>query len=68
MDSTTIEKMFEPYYTKERAKGTGLGLTVVSDALSEIGGTISVRSAKSQGTIVEMLFPDATFGSVNEKN
>lgn len=68
MDRDTIEKMFEPYFTGGGEQGTGLGLSVVSDALTDMHGTITVSSVKGHGTIVDMIIPDATFGSVSEKN
>ncbi|NLE34830.1 MAG: hypothetical protein GX622_06990 [Bacteroidales bacterium] len=68
MDGPTIEKMFEPYFTKGSEQGTGLGLTVVNDALKDMGGTITVRSAQGHGTTVDMIIPHATFGAVSEKD
>lgn len=68
MDEETVSKIFRPFFTGDREKGTGLGLTVVSDAVREMGGRISVISAIDQGTTFELIIPDPFFGTIPEKN
>lgn len=50
--------IFDPLYTtKERGKGTGLGLVVVSQVMQEHGGAISVESEPGQGSVFHLSFP-----------
>jgi PAS domain S-box-containing protein len=58
MDSATMEKVFEPYFTtKEQGKGTGLGMAVVYGIVKEHKGDIRIASQPGQGTTVEVFFP-----------
>ena len=50
--------IFDPLYTtKERGKGTGLGLVVVSQVLQEHGGDVSVESEPGRGSVFRLAFP-----------
>ena len=50
--------IFDPLYTtKDRGHGTGLGLVIVSQIVSEHGGTVEVRSELGQGTRFRLTFP-----------
>lgn len=53
-----IEKIFEPFFTKKEMgkSGTGLGLTVVWNAVKDHKGYINVTS-RGKGTRFELLFP-----------
>ncbi len=54
------EKIFEPFFTtKEPGKGTGLGMYVVKQIIEEHGGTISINSSSSQGTVFLIQLPVA---------
>lgn len=67
MDKATASRIFQPFVTVGRENGTGLGLTVVSDAVRELGGTVTVSSAEGAGSTFELIIPGAFFGALPEK-
>lgn len=60
IDPADLDHIFEPFYTKKvmGRSGTGLGLTVVWNTVSEHNGGVKVKSNK-RGTQIELLFPEA---------
>ncbi len=53
-----LEQIFEPFYsTKERGKGTGLGLTVTIGIVKEHDGWMEVENAEPQGSIFRVYLP-----------
>jgi PAS domain S-box-containing protein len=58
MDSATMQRIFDPYFTtKEQDKGTGMGLAVVHGIVKGHAGGIHVDSSVSEGTCFDILFP-----------
>jgi signal transduction histidine kinase/CheY-like chemotaxis protein len=58
MDSATIERIFEPFYTtKSRGRGTGLGLSVVRSIARSFGGEVRAISAPGRGALFEVYLP-----------
>jgi signal transduction histidine kinase len=53
-------RIFDPLYTtKARGRGTGLGLVVVSQTVTDHGGRIEVESASGRGARFRLVFPVA---------
>ncbi|MFO0689962.1 MAG: PAS domain S-box protein [Myxococcota bacterium] len=55
-----IDRIFDAFYTtKERGKGTGLGLLVSQRIVREHGGTLRVHSEVGRGTCFTITLPNA---------
>lgn len=57
------KRMFDAFYTtKPVGKGTGLGLTMVSTLLDEMGGSIALVAPQDGGACFEIMLPACTPG------
>jgi len=52
------DRAFESFFTtKEIGKGTGLGLFISHNLITELGGTIRIESERGRGTCVSIQIP-----------
>jgi signal transduction histidine kinase len=52
-----IDMIFDPMFSTKGGRGTGLGLTIVKQIISEHGGEVDVRSPGGAGTIFQITLP-----------
>jgi len=58
MDEATLRRAAEPFFTtKDRGRGTGLGLSMVDGLVGQSGGAMRIGSRPGFGTKVELWLP-----------
>jgi signal transduction histidine kinase len=61
MPPEVLRHIWEPFFTtKAPGKGTGMGLSVIRDAIRDMGGTITVDSRQGVGTSFHILLPQVS--------
>lgn len=64
MERAVMDKIFIPFFTtKEPSRGTGLGLTVVQEIVTGLGGSIHIDSSPGIGTKALVSLPLAEKGN-----
>jgi signal transduction histidine kinase len=61
------QRAFEPYFTT-KPTGTGLGLALVRQAATEVGGSVELKSELGIGTRFTVMLPLVPAGSVRQGN
>ena len=56
IDEANLEKIFDPFFTTKES-GTGLGLSVAHQIVSQHGGVLTIASNSSQGVTVRVSLP-----------
>jgi signal transduction histidine kinase len=68
MDEATVKRAPEPFFTtKDRGRGTGLGLSMVDGLAGQSGGALRIRSKPDFGTTVELWLPASETGPVGRE-
>jgi signal transduction histidine kinase len=67
MSEEVYRHAFEPFFsTKEKGKGTGLGLYISRDLMQEIGGSITLEPNRPRGTRVILRVPGNPSRNITE--
>jgi len=56
MDEETVNNLYQPFFTKGKVAGTGLGMAIVKNIVEVHNATISVKSTVGLGTRFEVCF------------
>jgi len=73
MDQKEVHKIFQKFYRTKRAEesgevGTGIGLSIVQEIITQHGGTIEVTSRPGEGSCFTLVMPAAAAANVAEQH
>ncbi|WP_456397364.1 two-component system sensor histidine kinase NtrB [Desulfurobacterium sp.] len=57
IEKEDLENLFTPFFTKGKENGTGLGMYISREIITNHGGKIEVHSIKGKGTTVSIYLP-----------
>jgi signal transduction histidine kinase len=57
MDEETKLNAFKPFFTTKGDRGTGLGLVIVDQIVSRVGGRVKIDSDVGRGTTIQIFLP-----------
>jgi signal transduction histidine kinase len=71
MDQKEVRKIFQKFYRTKRAEesgeaGTGIGLSIVDQIITQHGGSIEVSSSPGRGSCFTLVLPTQKIGSMVE--
>ncbi len=63
------EHIFDPFFTtRDVGSGQGLGLAIVYDTITKLGGTVSVKDGQTEGSVFTIRLPVDGSQSENQKS
>jgi len=57
MRPDVAKRVFEPFFTTKGSEGTGLGLAMVYATMQRHGGTVTIETEPTKGTVFRLSFP-----------
>ncbi len=63
-----LQRVFDPFFTRDKEGGTGLGLSVSYGIVSRYQGQIEVESPQRNGTVFTVIFPAVELPNETEKS
>lgn len=55
-----LKRIYEPFFSYGKQKGTGLGMATVKKIVDEHGGSLELQSEEGEGTLVIVTIPDGS--------